>query len=290
MAAPISVQTNVGSINAQRHLSITSRNLNRSISRLSSGIRVQSAADDPAGIAISDGLNKTIRGFKQAQRNANDGIAMLQTAEGSYQTISDLLTRMRELAVQAANDSLKDSDRVFVDAEYKALAAEIDRVASVTEYNGINLLNGDGAGSSLDLTFQIGARTDVAVGFGPNVLNVSLNPLGQTEIFAASANQNSGDLLLLNSAQTAISDIDAAFEVLSLERSNLGANINRLTAAVDNLGITIENLSAAMSQIKDADVTQESAGFTKNQVLMQAGVAMLAQANATPNFALQLLG
>lgn len=287
MAAPINIQTNVGAINVQRNLAITSRNLQRSISRLSSGIRVQSAADDPAGIAISEGLNKTIRGFKQAQRNANDAIAMLQTAEGAYKTVSDLLTRMRELAVQSANDSLTDGERTFVDTEYQALVAEIDRVSAVTEYNGITLLDGGPAGAGALLTFQIGARTDTG-GTPNNILEVTLNAQDSGTLFSAAG--SAGDVGTLISSQTAITDIDTAFTKLATDRSSLGANINKLTSAVDNLAVTIENLSAAKSQIKDADVTQESAGFTKNQVLMQAGVAMLAQANSTPNYALQLLG
>ncbi len=283
MAAPIGVQTNVASLNAQNNIRVTSRNLGQSIERLSSGLRINSAADDAAGVAVAAGLNSTIRGFKQAQRNANDGIAMLQTAEGSYQTISDILTRMRELAVQSSNDSLGSNERLFVDTEYQALTAEIDRVATVTEYNGIKLLDGDpAAGGAALLTFQIGTRNTLS-----DQAAVSLDPQDVATLFAGAG---AGDVLELANAQTAIEEIDNAMVVLSTARASLGANINQLTSAVDNLGNTVENLSAAKSQIQDADVTHESSAFTKNQVLMQAGVAMLAQANAQPNLALRLIG
>ncbi len=281
MAAPIGVQTNVGSINAQRNLAVTARNLSQSISRLSSGFRVQSASDDAAGIDVAEGLNATLRGFQQAQRNANDGIAMLQTAEGAYQTISDILTRMRELSVQSGNDSLTDTERAYLDTEFQALFAEVDRVAAVTEYNNIQLLNGDGAGGPQALTYQIGARNTTN-----DQLIVNLNPQDTATLFGGGI----PDVTTLANAQTSIDTIDAAFSTLATDRANLGAAINQLTASIDNLGVTIENLSSARSQIKDADVTQESAKFTKNQVLMQAGVAMLAQANSAPQYALQLLG
>ena len=281
MAAPIGIQTNVASLNAQKNLAVTSRNLGDSISRLSSGFRINSAADDAAGVAVASSLNATVRGFQQAQRNANDGIAMLQTAEGSYQAISDIMTRMRELAVQSSNDSLTDTERAYLDTEFQALFTEVDRIAAVTEYNNIALLNGDGAGGPLTLTFQIGARNTAN-----DQLLVNLNPQDTATLFAGAI----PDVTTLGNAQTSIDSIDAAFNTLATDRAGLGANINQLTAAVDNLGSTIENLSAAKSQIQDADVSKESATFTKNQVLMQAGVSMLAQANAQPNLALRLLG
>lgn len=280
MAAPIGIQTNVGSLVAQGNLAVTSRNLQSSISKLSSGLRIQSASDDAAGVAVAENLNATVRGFQQAQRNANDGIAMLQTAEGSYQAISDIMTRMRELAVQGANDSLTDTERAYLDTEFQALFTEVDRIAAVTEYNNIALLNGDGAGGPATLTFQIGARNTAN-----DQLLVNLNPQDTATLFAGAI----PDVTTLANAQTSIDSIDAAFQTLATDRAGLGASINQLTSAVDQIGSTIENLSAAKSQIRDADVTHESADFTKNQVLMQAGVAMLAQANSTPNFALRLI-
>jgi flagellin len=212
---------------------------------------------------------------------------MLQTTEGAYQSISDILTRMRELAVQSANDSLASTERGYVEAEYGALKNEIDRIAQVTEYNGIKLTeDAGGTGLPVTLTYQIGTRNSIS---GADQLEVEFNPVDVNGLFAQSGN-SAGDVTTLTQSQDAIVAVDNAMEILAGFRAILGSNINKLTAAIDNLGVTVENLSAARSQIRDTDVTHESANFTKNQVLMQAGVAMLAQANATPNLAMRLLG
>lgn len=279
MATPLAINTNVASLGAQRNLVSTGRAMNGSISRLSSGLKIQSAADDAAGMAVAEGLRAQNLGFQQAQDNANDAIAILATAEGAYNSIADTLIRMRELAVQSASDGLTDTERAYVNTEFAQLVTEITRISDVTEYNGINLLDGS-AGTAGTVTFQVGTRN--------NANNQIAVALGDQDATALGVNASVVDTQA--NSQAAITTIDAAIGTLATSRAVLGANQNLLTAAVDNLGITIENLSAAQSQIRDTDVAAESANFTKAQVLMQAGVSMLSQANATPNLALRLLG
>jgi flagellin len=283
MATPMAVNTNSGSLTAQRNLSTSHRAMQKSIARLSSGIRVSSAADNAAGMAISENMRAQQGGFRQASRNANDGVAVLQTAESGYQSISDLLVRMRELAVQSANDSVSDTERGYLDTEYQDLISEIDRVASVTEFNGINLLDGS-AGNAGTMTFQVGTR---------NSTNDRIQIVMQSQNTSA-LNLNSGagtdTVSSLADAQGAITKIDAALESLSTDRATLGSTINNLQSAVDNLSSTIENYGNALSQIRDTDMAEESSSFSKSQVLQQAGVAMLSQANAQPNLVLRLLG
>jgi flagellin len=280
MASPLAVNTNVGSLNAQRNLSSTGRAVNKSIERLSSGLKINSASDDAAGIAVAEGLRAQIGGFQQASENANDAVALLATAEGAYNAISDIMVRMRELAVQSSTDTLTDKERAYIDTEYQDLSAEITRISDVTEYNGINLLDGtsgDGAGA---MVFQVGTR---------NTANDQITiTLKDQDATALSLNTTGVDNLA--NSQAAITAIDAAIDTLATDRATLGSTSNELTLAVDNLANTIENLSAARSQIEDADIAAESAEFTKNQVLMQAGVSMLSQANSTPQMGLRLLG
>lgn len=279
MATPLAINTNVASLGAQRNLSITGRAMNASIERLSSGLRINSAADDAAGIAVAEGLRAQNLGFRQAVENANDAGAILATAEGAYNSIADTLIRMRELAVQAASDGLTDTERGYVNTEFAQLLTEIDRISNVTEYNGINLLDGS-AGTSGAMVFQVGTRNSAN-----NQIGITLSDQDATALAV-----NGETVETLANAQGAITVIDTAISTLATDRAVLGATQNILTSAIDNLGVTIENLSAAQSQIRDTDVAFESAEFTKSQVLMQAGVAMLAQANATPNLALRLLG
>jgi flagellin len=279
VATPLAINTNVASLGAQRQLVGTGRTMSQSIERLSSGLKINSSADDAAGMAVAEGLRAQNLGFQQAVENANDAGAILATAEGAYNTIADTLIRMRELAVQAASDGLTDTERGYVNTEFAQLLTEIDRVADVTEYNGIKLTDGS-AGTSGAMVFQVGARNTVN-----DQIGITLTDQDATALAVNGAKVDS-----LVNAQNAIDTIDAAIGTLATDRAVLGATQNRLTAAVDNLGLTIENLSAAQSQISDTDVAAESANFTKSQVLMQAGVAMLSQANATPNLALRLLG
>ena len=279
MATPLSLKTNVGSLNAQRNVGTAGRNLNQTISRLSSGLKINSAADDAAGSAVAKGLQAQIGGFEQATQNANDAGAVLATAEGAYNSISDILVRMRELAVQGASDTLTDTERGYLNTEFGDLVGEITRISDVTEYNGIKLLDGS-AGASGTMTFQVGTRNSAN-----DRITVSLDDQDAT---ALGVNASAVDTLA--NAQTAIDTIDTALDTLATDRATLGATQNQLTIAVDNLSVTTENLSAALSGIQDADIASESAEFTKNNVLMQAGVSMMSQANAIPNLSLRLIG
>lgn len=279
MAQPMAIMTNVGSMSAQNNLVQTGSMMAKSISRLSSGLRVQSAADDAAGMAVSENMRAQLRGFQQALRNANDGVSVLQIGESGYQSISDMLVRMRELAVQSSTDSLSDTERGYLNTEFTDLTDEINRVSDTVEYNGIHLLDGT-AGTAGTLTFQVGTRNSAN-----DRITISLQDIDST---ALGINASAVDTLA--NSQTAIDDIDAALDTLSTTRSSLGAAINQLTQASTHLGRTVENYGAAVGQIRDTDVAAESANFAKAQVLQQAGVAMLAQANATPQLALRLLG
>lgn len=277
----IGIQTNVSSLSAQRHLSKTNRALSGNISKLSSGFRINSAADDAAGLAISEEMKADLRSLSQAKRNANDAISMIQTAEGAMGEVHNILGRMRELSVQAASDGINDTQRGHLDTEFQELEAEINRIASVTKYNGNALMDG-----TLSATFQVGAdsgetmQVDVTQDFNSTALGDSG---GGTFI-------DSQDLTTRGNADSAIGIIDSAINQVSTSRASLGAKQNRLDVTIDNLSVTHENLSAANSRIRDVDVASEMASMTKNQILMQAGTSMLAQANSRPQSALSLLG
>jgi flagellin len=281
MATPLAINTNVGSLTAQRNLQKIGRGLHQSISRLSSGTRINSAADNAAGMAVSENMRAQLKGFQQAMKNANDGVAVLQTAESGYQSISDLLIRMRELAVQSANDSVSDTERNYLNTEFADLISEIDRVSNVVEYNGIQLLDGT-AGSSGDGTmiFQVGTRDSAN-----DRITIKLNTQSATKLAV-----NDDVISSQTDAQSAITAIDSALEFLSTDRAQIGSTINTLNVAVDGLGSSIENYGNALSQIKDTDMAAESSTFSKNNVLQQAAVAMLSQANQTPNLVMRLLG
>jgi flagellin len=271
--------TNSGSLRAQNNMTKTNMAMQKSIGRLSSGLRVQSASDDAAGVAVAENMRAQLRGFQQASRNANDGVSIVQTAEAAYQSISDTLVRMRELSVEAANDSLSDTERGFLDTEFQDLITEISRISDVTEFNGIQLLDGT-AGNAGTMTFQVGTRNGVN-----DRITVDLEDQDSTALGVAGSAVDSRA-----NAQSSIDDIDAALESLNTDRASLGSTINSLNVAVTNLSSTIENYGAAVGTIRDADIGQESANFARHQVLQQAGVSMLAQANAQPNLALRLLG
>ena len=279
MGTPLAINTNIGSLNVQRSLTFRGRLLNDSIERLSSGLKINSASDDAAGIAVSENLTAQTKGFKQALENANDAVSILSTAEGSYNTISDILIRMRELAVQSANDSLGSVERGYLNTEFTQLIGEITRVSDVSEYNGIKLLDGTGGDGSGNFVFQVGTRNTANDRIGITLGDVDATSLG--------VNASTVDTLV--NSQASIDSIDTALTALATSRATIGSTVNQLTASVDNLSVTIENLSAANSQIKDADLAAESADFTRNQVLMQAGTSMLSQANSIPQLALSLL-
>ena len=281
MATPLAINTNVGSLTAQRNLQKTARGLHQSISRLSSGTRVNSAADNAAGMAVSENMRAQLKGFQQGMRNANDGVAVLQTAESGYQSLSDLLVRMRELAVQAANDSVSDTERGYLNTEFSDLIDEMDRISAVVEYNGIQLLDGTAgsAGNGL-MVFQVGTRDSAN-----DRIQIQLDAQDSTTLGV-----NADTISSQSDAQSAITAIDSALEILSTDRAQIGSTINTLNVAVDGLGSSIENYGTAMSQIKDTDMADESSAFSKSNVLQQAGVAMLSQANQTPNLVMRLLG
>ena len=275
------IATNVTSLTAQRHLRETRALLDRSLERLSSGYRINRAGDDAAGLAISEKLRAKTRGLVQAQRNASDGVSLIQVAEGGLNEVQNILVRLRELGVQAASDTIGARERRYLNEEYQSLKEEIDRVANATEFNGTYLL--DGTGGSLDFQVNTGGENLLGVdriSFDAFRLDVNTDKLGLEDLGV--------DVKV--EAQRSLSRIDAAIERVSSVRGELGAIENRLDSTVRNLGISIENLSAARSRIKDVDVAEETAELTKHSILMQAGTSVLSQANSVPKMALSLLG
>jgi flagellin len=274
---PQVINTNLASLNAQRNLNGSQNALNVALQRLSSGLRINSAKDDAAGLAIAERMTTQVRGFGVAIRNANDAISLAQTAEGAIGRVSDALQRMRELAVQSANATNSASDRAALDAEYQELGAEIGRVLGGTTFNGLAIIGAD-AGA---LNFQVGPGTTAN-----DTITVTTTDLtADTTITAVTG----GDLTTVANALTAIDDIDAALTTVNGQRATLGAVQNRFQSVIDALSVAKENQEAARSRIMDADFAQETAALTRAQVLQQAGVAMLAQANAVPNNVLALL-
>jgi len=270
------INTNVQAINAQRNLSRTSSTLSTAMARLSSGLRITAAKDDAAGLAISEKMKSHIRGLAQAERNSNDGISLVQTAEGAMDEISGMLIRMRELAVQSANGTTDSSQKGFLNNEFDQLGTEITRVANATAFNGTALLN-----AAATVTLQVGIGTTAA----NDQINVTLTDVTETGL---SINANVIDTA--TNALAAITAIDSAINSLSGQRGVLGAFQNRLSSTVRNLATTRENLSASNSRIRDVDVATESVNMTRSQILMQAGTAVLAQANQLPGMALSLIG
>lgn len=270
------VNTNVSSLTAQRSLSKATGDLNRNFSRLSTGLRIANAADDAAGLAISERLRARIRSIDQAARNAQDGISLVQTAEGAMQEVNSILVRMRELAVQASNGTTSGADKDTLNDEFQALIQEVDRTASQTNFNTIQLLDG----SVANLTLQVGADTVANV----DTLNVSL-----VDIRASALTIGTLDIGSTGNQSTAINNLDAAIDAVSQGRGDLGAIQNRLGGLISTLQVSSENLSAAESRIRDVDVAAESAMLTKNTILQQAAISVLAQANVQPQAALSLL-
>jgi flagellin len=271
------VNTNVASINAQRNLSSVTERLGGSFRRLSTGLRISTAADDAAGLAISERLRSQIRSLEQAKRNANDGISFVQTAEGALNEVSSILTRLRELAIQSANGSVSNQDKDTLDEEFQSLINEIDRISRSTEFNGTKLLDG----SSSTINFQVGFGTTSGI----DTIGVTLSAALSTSLSLQSLDIGSG-----GSTSTALTNIDTAINSVSSLRGSLGAVQNRLGSTINNLAIQVENLSAAESRIRDVDVAYETAQLTRNSILQQASISILAQANAQPQAALTLLG
>ncbi len=272
------INTNVASINAQRNLGGTKLGLDKSLEKLSSGFRINRAGDDAAGLAISENLKAQVRGLKQAQRNAQDGVSLVQVAEGSLNEISGIMIRLRELAVQAASDTIGPVERQFLNVEYDQLISEIDRIADGTEFNGTQLLSG--TGSVLD--FQVGTRND------PNIDRLSFDA-SKADANSAALGVNLTSVADKASAQNSLSAIDQAIVSVSAMRADFGAIQNRLQSTISNIAVGLENMAAANSRIRDVDVAEETAEFTKNNILLQAGTSVLAQANQSANTALTLL-
>jgi flagellin len=272
---PQTINTNMASLNAQRALSATQSSLSTSMQRLSSGLRVNSAKDDAAGLAIAERMNAQIRGTNVAIRNANDAISMAQTAEGGIGKISDMLQRMRELAVQSANATNTTDDRGNLDKEFKQLASEVTRTISSTRFNGLAIIGGDAETRS----FQVGDKV------GDTIDLVSSDLTSVTSITSVVG----GGIDTVDNATTAMADIEAAIDDLNVERATYGAAQNRFEAAIATLQISSENTAAARARIMDADFATETANLSRAQILQQAGTAMLAQANQAPQQVLQLL-
>ena len=269
------VNTNVASLTAQRSLAKSSGELATALQRLSSGLRINSAKDDAAGLAISERLTTQVRGYNQAIRNAGDGISLAQTAEGGMEAITNSMQRMRELAVQAANYSNTTADRTAINSEFAQLKAEIDRVSAQTKFNTRGLLDGTFTAAA----FQVGANSGEVISVDA-ITNMGANALGLTAAI---------DVTTAANATTAIGAIDTALTTVTSARANLGASINRFEQTVSNLRVTVENLSAARSRIQDADFAAETAALTRVQILQQSGMAVLSQANAIPQGVLSLL-
>jgi flagellin len=272
------INTNPVSLRAQQNLSNAQSALSSNVERLSSGLRINRAGDDAAGSSISSKLSADTRGLKQASRNTNDAVSVIQTAEGAMGEINGLLTRMRELAVQSANGgTMTSTERGYIDQEFQLLESEINRIVNVTEFNGQKLIDGT---MSSGVDFQVGMNNTTDDRISLSVADSDSTALGL----------NDDALTSQTGAQKAIDALDTAIQSVATSRGTLGTTQNRLTVTLTNLGNMHENLSAANSRIKDVDVADESASMTRNQILQQAGVAVLAQANSLPQSALSLIG
>lgn len=283
------INHNISSMITQGALFKTNRGLNKSLEKLSTGLRVNRASDDAAGLAISENLRTQVRGAKQAQRNALDGISALNIAEGAMNEISDILQRMRELSIQSANDTLTSTERGYTNQEFDQLTAEIGRISDVTNYNGMDLLSDDattrfGAGGAGGTGSVLWIDANETV--GQDSITISIDTL------TANANGLNIETLAIDSqtgATAAISNLDLAIGSVNTNRASVGAMVNRLEHAVNNLMVSETNQQAAESNIRDVDFANETATFTKNQILMQSATAMLAQSNMMPSSVLGLV-
>ncbi len=273
------ISTNVASQTVQKNLKQVSNNANSSLEKLSSGKRITKSADDAAGLAIATNLEAQTKGLRQATRNANDGISLIQTAEGGLNEVTNILTRMRELTIQASSDTVGENERGFLDKEYQQLVTEVDRISEATTFNGAKLLNGEGSGT---LDFQVGAFSGEQnrISFDSSESNASASNIGISGTGVSDK----------DSALDSIENIDEAINTVSGQRANLGAIQSRLNSTVSNLEIQTINQDSARSVIQDVDVAAESAKLASDMVVKQAGISTLAQANQLPNNALRLVG
>ncbi|MFT6070392.1 MAG: flagellin [Bacteriovoracaceae bacterium] len=273
------INTNVASLSARRTLGVNNTEQAKTLGKLSSGTRIVRSADDAAGLAISEKLKAQVRSTNQAERNANDGISLIQTAEGGLNEVSNILIRLRELAIQSSSDTVGDSERKFTDLEYQNLKSEVERISQVTEFNGKKLLNGEGE----KYDFQIGINNDDfndRISYNAQLTNSSAAALG-VDSLGVDSKEN---------AQASLESIDAAIQNVSGQRAELGAVQNRLTSTVQNLQVSSENLNAANSRIRDTDYAAETAKNAKLSILTNAGTSVLSQANAQGANALKLIG
>ena len=274
----LSVVSNGASLTGQRHLNKSHSMMNKSLQRLSSGLRINGAMDDAAGLGVSERMRAQVRGLAQASRNANDGLSVVQTAEGAMGEISSILIRMRELSVQSASDTITDTERGYLDTEFKDMISEIDRITDSTKFNGNTLIDGTYAANGLD--FQVGFESGTAFKIEVKIADVDSTALAI----------NTNDVANKANANTAMGALDAALDTLNTARANLGSKGNRLVAAGSAVDVMREGISAANSRIRDTDIAAETSNMSRAQVLMQAGTSMLAQANSQPQLALSLLG
>ncbi len=281
------INHNISSMSAMNSLFKTGRDMNKSLEKLSTGLRINRSSDDAAGLAISENLRAQVRGIAQAQRNALDGTSMLQIAEGAANEISDILQRMRELSIQSANDTLTSVERGYANEEFSNLRDEINRIASVTNYNGVDLISSTtGRFGSASATTNTAFWIDAGSTVGTDSITITIDTLTTTSL---SGNLDTATLTTQALARTAIQSIDTAINSVNSTRANIGAYVNRLEHAINNLMVSETNQAAAESMIRDVDFANESAQFTKNQILMQSGTAMLAQSNSIPQSVLSLL-
>ena len=274
------INTNVPSLVAQRNLRATRVGLDRALERLSSGSRINHAGDDAAGLAISETFRAQIRGLGQAERNAHDGISLIQVAEGGLSEVSNIIIRMRELSVQAASDTVGPRERKFLDTEFQQLMEEVDRIANSIEFNGNPLLNGNGSAFEIQIGTKNNPLVDRIKLFDPYMSNINLVSLG---LNLSGISDKAG-------AQNSLASLDSALNSVTSIRAEFGAMQNRLQSVINNLTINKENMTAANSRIRDADLAEETSEMTKNNILMQAGVSVLAQTNSSMKSVLGLLG
>lgn len=273
------IASNIPSITAQRSMNSSQRAANKAMAQLSTGTRITKAADDAAGLSISENLKMNIRSYKQAGRNTHDGISLVQVAEGALGEVSNIITRFRELSIQAASDTIGDSERAFIQAEVDQMKNEVERIAQSTQFGDKKLLNGEGD----EFDFQVGIHSD------PELNTISFNA-SETDATLGTLGLDGLDISDKAGAQSALEMIDEAQTMVNGYRANLGALQNRLTTTTENVDSAVENLSAANSRMRDADIAQSSAELTKNNILLNATTSVLQQANTSPQMALKLVG
>lgn len=289
------IRTNVSAIRAQRHMANTTRRLDGNLERLSSGYRINKAADDSAGMAISENMRAKIRSLTQASRNAQDGISMMQIAEGGMNEISSILIRMRELSIQAASDTISNTERAYTNREYVELVGEIDRIANTVEFNGIKLFGGQEQNNDQEnLTIYIGIGDNTVPNTDAIEINIEDFKLNAKDVLALNDESEigpmaKGDDFERITAQEKILVIDNALSLVSSNRATLGSKQSRLNSAISNLAVQKENLETTNSRIRDVDFASETASFTQNQILAQAGTSVLSSANSQPQMVMSLL-